>query len=37
MSFEENLKLSAPIINTIITLGRLGIPFHVHCDDSNVI
>ena len=23
-----------PIIDTTVTLGRLGLPFHGHCDDS---
>ena len=32
---EENRKVLAPIIDTIDTLGRLGLPFHGHCDDSN--
>ena len=31
---EEHLKVLAPIIDTIVTLGRLGLPFCGHCDDS---
>ena len=31
----ENCKVLAKIIDTIITLGRLGLPFHGHCDDLN--
>ena len=31
---EENRKILAPIIDTIITLGRLGLPSYGHCDDS---
>ena len=31
---EESRKLLAPIINTIVTLGRLGLPFRGHRDDS---
>ena len=31
---EENRKVLAPITDTIITLGRLDLPFHGHCDDS---
>ena len=31
---EENRKVLAPIIDTIVTLGRLGLPFRGHRDDS---
>ena len=31
---EEDRKVLAPITDTIITLGRLGLPFHGHRDDS---
>ena len=31
---EENRKVLAPIIDTIITLGRLGLPSRGHRDDS---
>ena len=31
---EENRKVLAPIIDTVITLGRLGLPFRDHRDDS---
>ena len=31
---KENHKALAPIIDTIITLERLGLPFRGHCDDS---
>ena len=31
---EENCKVLDPIIDTNDTLGRLGLPFHRHCDDS---
>ena len=31
---EENSKVLVPIIDTIITLGRLGLPFRGHRDDS---
>ena len=31
---EENRKVLVPTIDTIITLGRLGLPFCGHCDDS---
>ena len=31
---EEHLKVLAPILDTIVTLGRLGLSFRGHCDDS---
>ena len=31
---EENRKILVPIIDTIVTLGRLGLPFRGHRDDS---
>ena len=31
---EEKRKVLAPIIDKIITLGRLGLPFRGHCDYS---
>ena len=31
---KENRNVLAPIIETGITLGRLTLPFHGHCDDS---
>ena len=31
---EENRKILVPIIDTIVTLGRLGLPFCGHRDDS---
>ena len=31
---EENRKVLAPITDTILTLGRLGMPFSGHHDDS---
>ena len=31
---EENRKILVPIIVTIVTLGRLGLPFRGHRDDS---
>ena len=31
---EENRKVLAPMIDTIDTLGRLGLPFYGHRDDS---
>ena len=31
---EENRKVLAPITGTIVTLGRLGLPFCGHRDDS---
>ena len=31
---EENRKILAPIIDTIITLGRLDLSLRGHCDDS---
>ena len=31
---EENHKVLAPKIDTIITLGKLGLPFHGHRNDS---
>ena len=31
---EENRKVLTPIIDTIMTLGRLGLPFRGHRDDS---
>ena len=31
---EENRKVLTPIIDTIMTLGRLGLPFCGHRDDS---
>ena len=31
---QENRKVSAPIIDTIVALGRLGLSFLGHCDDS---
>ena len=30
---EENRKVLVPIIDTIVTLGRLGLPFRGHHDD----
>ena len=32
--FEENHRELAAIIDVIITLERLGLPFHGHCGDS---
>ena len=31
---EENRKVLAPIIDTVITLERLGLPLRGHHDDS---
>ena len=32
---EENCKVLASIIGTIVTLGNLGLPCCGHCDDSS--
>ena len=31
---EENRKMLVPTIDKIVALGRLGLPFRGHCDDS---
>ena len=33
---EENRKVLAPITDTIVTLGRFGLPFRSHHNDSKV-